>query len=66
MVTLLACTDLSQSAVEILKLFAKRWSIETFFKTCKEHLDLCNDTFSLSLNSLIASIKIRSCPLLDP
>lgn len=57
-ITLLACTDLSLSAVEILELYAKRWSIETFFKTCKEHLGFCNDTFSLSLDCLIASKTI--------
>ncbi|MDN6140774.1 MAG: transposase [Tetragenococcus koreensis] len=36
----LATTDISLSEDEIIQLYGKRWSIEVYFKICKQHLRL--------------------------
>src|SRR5699024_5992677 len=36
----LATTDISLSENEIIQLYGKRWSIEVYFKICKQHLRL--------------------------
>ena len=46
------------SAVEILELYAKRWSIEVFFKTCKGFLGFEDDTRALNYDTLVASKTI--------
>ncbi len=46
------------SAVEILEPYAKRWSIEVFFKTCKGFLGFEDDTRSLIYDTLAASKTI--------
>ena len=33
-------TDIDLSSEEILRMYAKRWAIEPFFKECKQHLNL--------------------------
>lgn len=53
-ITVLASTDLSLSSVEILELYAKRWSIETFFKDCKQYLGFCDKTSSVSYDFQVA------------
>ena len=53
-IAIIACTDLELSSVEILELYAKRWSIETFFKTCKGFLGFRDDTLSLCYDTLVA------------
>ncbi len=57
-VAIIACTDLSLSSVEILELYAKRWSIEVFFKTCKGFLGFEDDTRALNYDTLVASKTI--------
>ena len=37
------CTDTTLSMERILKLYALRWSIEVFFKECKQHLGWLNN-----------------------
>ena len=53
-ITIMACTDLSLSSVEILELYAKRWSIEEFFKDCKQYLGFCDKTSSVSFDFQVA------------
>jgi len=36
----LATTDTSLNEDEIIQLYGKRWSIEVYFKICKQHLRL--------------------------
>ena len=57
-VAIIACTDMSLSAVEILELYAKRWSIEVFFKTCKGFLGFEDDTRALNYDTMVASKSI--------
>ena len=57
-IAIIACTDLSLSAVEILELYTKRWSIEVFFKTCRGFLGFEKDTRALNYDTLVASKTI--------
>jgi hypothetical protein len=57
-IAILACTDLTLSSVEILELYAKRWSIEVFFKTCKGFLGFEDETHALNYDTLVASKTI--------
>ena len=57
-IAIIACTDMMLSAVEILELYAKRWSIEVFFKTCKGFLGFEDDTRALNYDTLVASKTI--------
>ena len=57
-IAIIACTDMTLSSVEILELYAKRWSIEVFFKTCKGFLGFEDDTRSLNYDTLVASKTI--------
>ena len=55
---IIACTDMSLSSVEILELYAKRWSIEVFFKTCRGFLGFEDDTRALNYDTMVASKTI--------
>lgn len=57
-IAIIACTDMTLSAVEILELYAKRWSIEVFFKTCKGFLGFEDDSRALNYDTLVASKTI--------
>ena len=57
-IAIIACTDMTLSSVEILELYAKRWSIEVFFKTCKGFLGFEDDTRALNYDTLVASKTI--------
>ena len=57
-VAIIVCTDMDLSAVEILELYAKRWSIEVFFKTCKGFLGFEDDSRALNYDTLVASKTI--------
>lgn len=57
-IAIIACTDMTLSSVEILELYAKRWSIEVFFKTCKCFLGFEDDTRALNYDTLVASKTI--------
>ena len=49
-----AATDIRLSAKAILEAYSKRWSIEVFFKNCKQYLNLGKEQMS-NLDSIIAS-----------
>lgn len=57
----LACTDMSLPEDEIIRLYGKRWQIETFFKVCKQYLRLTNECHSLSYDALTAHLCIVLC-----
>jgi len=48
-----AATDTSLSAVTILENYSQRWSIEVFFKNCKQYLNFGKEQMS-NLDSIIA------------
>ena len=49
-----ASTDISLSAKKILAYYSKRWSIEVFYKNCKQYLNFGKEQMS-NLDSIIAS-----------
>jgi hypothetical protein len=49
-----ASTCIAFSSQEILEHYSKRWSIEVFFKNCKQHLNFGKEQMS-NLDSIIAS-----------
>lgn len=51
-------TDQSLSEEEIIQIYGKRWSIEVFFKTCKQMLELVNGCRSLSYDAMTAHVAI--------
>lgn len=51
-------TDLSLTEEEIIQLYGRRWSIETFFKVCKSYLKLAKETRTISYDALHAHIAI--------
>lgn len=50
----LLCTDLSVADDEVVRLYGKRWDIETFFKVSKSFLGLASEFQSRSYDALIA------------
>jgi len=48
-----AATDIRLSAIKILEYYSQRWSIEVFFKSCKQHLNFGKEQMS-NLDSIIA------------
>ncbi|MHB8674682.1 MAG: IS4 family transposase [Candidatus Limnocylindrales bacterium] len=50
----LLCTDISRPDDEVVRLYGKRWDIETFFKVCKSFLGLAREFQSRSYDALIA------------
>ena len=54
----LATTDLSLSAEDVIRIYGKRWSIETMFKICKDMLGLQSDFQTRSYDSMVASASI--------
>ena len=52
--TVLLSTDLELSSAEILHLYAKRWSIETFFEACKQLLFWDKDTRTTNYDVMTA------------
>lgn len=57
-IAIIGCSDMELSAVEILELYTKRWSIEVFFKTCKGFLGFEDDSRALNYDALVASKTI--------
>ena len=49
-----AATNIKLSAKAILETYSQRWSIEVFFKNCKQHLNYGKEQMS-NLDSIIAS-----------
>lgn len=54
----LICTDMSLTEQEIIRIYGKRWDIETFFKTCKTYLKLTSECHCLSYDALTAHTVI--------
>ncbi len=52
------CTDMGLAPEEILRIYAKRWEIEVFFKTCKSMLRLGSECHSLSYDALSAHVAL--------
>ena len=50
----LLCTDISLADDEVVRLYGKRWDIETFFKVSKSLLGLASEFQSRSYDALIA------------
>ena len=50
----LLCTDISLADDEVVRLYGKRWDIETFFKVTKSLLGLASEFQSRSYDALIA------------
>lgn len=56
--TVIASTDLDLKAEEIAQIYAKRWSIEEFFKQAKQHLGMQQECESRKFPVLIAHLSI--------
>lgn len=54
----LICTDPSLSEDEVIRIYGKRWGIETFFKTCKSFLHLGKEYHGLSYDALTAHVAL--------
>ncbi|GHT03507.1 hypothetical protein AGMMS50276_33470 [Synergistales bacterium] len=54
----LISTDMTISEDEIIRIYGKRWGIETFFKTCKSYLRLTKECSSLSYDAMTAWVAI--------
>jgi len=54
----LLTTDLTLSAQEMVRLYGRRWGIETMFQECKEDLLLAKEFYTQSLDATIASATI--------
>lgn len=54
----LVTTDMSLTEEEIIRLYGRRWEIETFFKVCKQYLQLLNGCHSLSYDALTAHLTV--------
>lgn len=51
-------TDTTISEEEIVRIYGKRWDIETFFKVCKSHLALAREFQGRSYDMLVATTSI--------
>ena len=54
----LLSTDLSLPNEEIIRLYGKRWDVEVFFKTCKQHLKLVKEIQIRNYDGLIAHTSL--------
>jgi len=54
----IATTDTDMPDDQMIVLYARRWDIEVFFKTCKEYLGFTSDFQSLSYDAVTASVAI--------
>jgi len=50
----LLSTNMSLSEEEVIRIYGKRWQIETFFKVCKSHLRLTKECHSTSFDAMVA------------
>ena len=51
-------TNVNLEPEEIIRIYGKRWQIETFFKTCKSTLNLVGECHSLSYDALTAHVAV--------
>lgn len=54
----LVSTDTGLEAAEIVRIYGKRWDIEVFFKTCKQHLGLAKEVQLRDFDGLMAHTTI--------
>ncbi|NDV22208.1 transposase [Desulfovibrio sp. JC022] len=54
----LLSTDTSLSDVDVVRIYGKRWDIEVFFRTIKQHLDLKKGCQARDFDALIAHTTI--------
>ncbi len=52
------CTNTGLTEEEIIRIYGKRWSIETFFKVCKSNLQLVRGYHGLSYDGLTAHVAM--------
>ena len=52
------CTDLELTEEQIIELYGKRWSIEVFFKTCKQYLRFTGEFQQRSYEAITAHTSI--------
>lgn len=52
------CTDIEMDEEAILRTYALRWQIETFFKIAKSHLKLCTECHSTSYDAIASHMTI--------
>jgi DDE superfamily endonuclease len=57
----LLSTDTTLTAEEIIKLYGRRWDIETFFKMAKSFLNLAKEFQSRSFDALVAHSTVVCC-----
>jgi IS4 transposase len=57
----LLATDTTLTAEEIVKLYGRRWDIETFFKMAKSFLKLAKEFQSRSFDALVAHATVVCC-----
>jgi DDE superfamily endonuclease len=57
----LLSTDTNLTAEEIIKLYKRRWDIETFFKVAKSFLNLAKEFQSRSFDALVAHSTVVCC-----
>lgn len=55
---IIASSDIALNSLEIIQMYGKRWSIETFFKMCKTYLNLTKEYEGLNYDAMIAFISI--------
>lgn len=54
----LITTDMTISEEEVIRIYAKRWDIEVFFKVCKSYLKLSKECNSLSYDAMTAHTAV--------
>ena len=52
------CTDMELTEEQIIELYGKRWSIEVFFKTCKQYLRFTGEFQQTSYEAITAHTSI--------
>lgn len=54
------CTDMGLNEEEALRLYSMRWSIETYFKTCKSYLKLRTECHSTSYDAITSHMVVAA------
>ncbi len=55
---MIASSEIALSNLEIIQMYGKRWSIETFFKMCKTYLNLPKEYEGLNYDAMVAFVSI--------
>ena len=54
------CTDTTLDEETVLRVYAMRWQIETYFKMTKSYLNLCNECHSTSYDAITSHMVVVS------